>query len=61
MATVREVGAELVITRRSLVGNRDADGTGTTLAIASPSAHEQIKELVRSKAEAEEGQRTTPT
>eukprot|EP00959_Pyramimonas_sp_CCMP1952_P137603 2879980-Pyramimonas_sp.AAC.1 len=61
MTAVREVGAELAIARRSLIRNRDADSTGSTLAMAGPSAYEQMKELIRSEAEAEEGQQTTPT
>eukprot|EP00959_Pyramimonas_sp_CCMP1952_P061908 1293613-Pyramimonas_sp.AAC.1 len=61
MAAAKEVGAELVSTRRSLVGNRHADITGITLAMAGPSAYEQIKELVHGRADSEEGQGTTPT
>eukprot|EP00959_Pyramimonas_sp_CCMP1952_P028515 597991-Pyramimonas_sp.AAC.1 len=36
MAAAREVGAELVISRRSLLGDRHADSTGITLAMAGP-------------------------
>eukprot|EP00959_Pyramimonas_sp_CCMP1952_P301290 6303915-Pyramimonas_sp.AAC.1 len=45
MAAAEEVGAELVITRGPLLGDRHADSTGTTIAMAGPSAYEQIKEL----------------
>eukprot|EP00959_Pyramimonas_sp_CCMP1952_P181243 3789864-Pyramimonas_sp.AAC.1 len=41
MGAVRELGAELVIARRSLVGNREADSTMTTMAMSGPSAYEQ--------------------
>eukprot|EP00959_Pyramimonas_sp_CCMP1952_P401792 8418856-Pyramimonas_sp.AAC.1 len=34
---------------KALVGNREADSTRTTVALSGPGAHEQIRELMRSK------------
>eukprot|EP00959_Pyramimonas_sp_CCMP1952_P201293 4209644-Pyramimonas_sp.AAC.1 len=58
MGAVREVGAELVITRRPLVGNREADSTRATMALAGPAACEQIEELIRSKMDVTDEQQT---
>eukprot|EP00959_Pyramimonas_sp_CCMP1952_P058848 1229067-Pyramimonas_sp.AAC.1 len=38
MGAVRELGAEPVIARRALVGNREADSTRTTMALSGPGA-----------------------
>eukprot|EP00959_Pyramimonas_sp_CCMP1952_P003538 74551-Pyramimonas_sp.AAC.1 len=61
MAAAKEVGAELVIAQRSLLGDRRAGSTGITLSMAGPSAYEQIKELVCNRATPEEERGTTPT
>eukprot|EP00959_Pyramimonas_sp_CCMP1952_P260437 5445659-Pyramimonas_sp.AAC.2 len=56
MAALRELRAELVIARTPLVGDRHADDAGTTIALFSPSAYEQIKELACSRGVQDEGQ-----
>eukprot|EP00959_Pyramimonas_sp_CCMP1952_P068660 1433034-Pyramimonas_sp.AAC.1 len=43
---VRDIAADLVISRTAYVGDRVADETGVTFALAGPDAWEEIKALI---------------